>query len=282
MRIELSIYRAIQSLLINPHCHLSTDVIIFTYHDFKDDWIVLPFYDTYVLYVIYVYFPIPSLKAPFILASFAAFIYLIIIYFHITDNEFFNLQKPRYMMVELLYFICCHLIGLFYRLLNEITVRSSFLDRHQFVMEEIWLRQAHNQEMQLLYGILPPDMARPLQKEIRTRITQFEKTPEQFQTMFLKGGVMAVELHPDVTILYADVVNYTHLTTTLTVHSLVALLHDLYGRFDFAANDLNVQRIKFLGDCYYCVAGLTMPEPEHAKYCIELAHIMIAHIREVR
>ncbi|TDG38183.1 hypothetical protein AWZ03_015395, partial [Drosophila navojoa] len=124
---------------------------------------------------------------------------------------------------------------LFYRLLNEITVRSSFIDRHQYVMEEIWLREAKNKEKQLLHGILPPDIARPFEKEIRYRITKTNKIHSEYQSSNLNQGIMALQFHPDVTILYADVVNYTHLTTTLTVNALVALLHDLYGRFDVAA-----------------------------------------------
>jgi adenylate cyclase len=44
----------------------------------------------------------------------------------------------------------------------------------------------------------------------------------------------------------------------------------------------NVLRIKFLGDCYYCVAGVPTPNPEHARSCVELGLEMISIIREVR
>lgn len=41
-------------------------------------------------------------------------------------------------------------------------------------------------------------------------------------------------------------------------------------------------RIKFLGDCYYCVSGVPEPNPHHAKSCVDLGLRMIRDIREVR
>lgn len=44
-----------------------------------------------------------------------------------------------------------------------------------------------------------------------------------------------IEPHDDVTILYADIVNYTRLTTTLDAKTLVETLHELFVRFDDGA-----------------------------------------------
>lgn len=41
-------------------------------------------------------------------------------------------------------------------------------------------------------------------------------------------------------------------------------------------------RIKFLGDCYYCVSGVPEPNPQHARSCVDLGLRMIRDIREVR
>ena len=37
------------------------------------------------------------------------------------------------------------------------------------------------------------------------------------------------------------------------------------------------QRIKILGDCYYCIAGLD-DNKEHAQYAVEMGRDMIKHI----
>lgn len=35
------------------------------------------------------------------------------------------------------------------------------------------------------------------------------------------------------------------------------------------------RRIKILGDCYYCVSGLTQPKADHAHCCVEMGLDMI-------
>jgi len=49
-----------------------------------------------------------------------------------------------------------------------------------------------------------------------------------------------VERHKDVSILYADVVNYTGMTSTLSVNTLVDTLNELFGRFDEASEKHHV------------------------------------------
>ena len=53
-------------------------------------------------------------------------------------------------------------------------------------------------------------------------------------------------------------------------------------RFDRLAADTGCLRIKLLGDCYYCVAGLPVSRPDHADCCVKLARAMITAITTVR
>lgn len=91
-----------------------------------------------------------------------------------------------------------------------------------------------------------------------------------------------IETHDNVSVLYADIVNFTHMTTKLSVRSLVETLHELFVKFDEASEEFNVLRIKFLGDCYYCVSGLPVKNKHHAKNCVDLGLRMISDIRTVR
>ncbi|XP_030571544.1 adenylyl cyclase X E-like isoform X2 [Drosophila novamexicana] len=263
---------------------VSVDLILHVYHKSTDNWDVGSFYDTYVIYSIYLFMPIPFIKGPLILGVFVSLSYITYFFAYLDSKHLYhmnNVVQFNQMVVDVLHYICFNMLGLFFRLMNDIIVRSSFLDRQQYVMEEIWLRSARKQEQRLLHSILPPQIARPFQEDIRSRVALAGKR-RGHRSHNIKERIMAIQNHPEVSILYADVVNYTYLTTTLTVNELVTLLHDLYGRFDVAAAHFKVQRIKFLGDCYYCVAGLSRPNPDHAKCCIDLGHCMIAHIREVR
>ncbi|XP_064544952.1 adenylyl cyclase X E-like isoform X1 [Drosophila montana] len=271
------------SSVIAASVMVMVDLMLHIYH-MSDHWNVGSFYDTYVIYSIYLFMPIPFIKGPLILGVSVSLSY-ITYFFAILDAKHLyqmkNVFQFNQMAVDVVHYICFNMLGLFFRLMSDIIVRSSFLDRQQYVMEEIGLRSARKQEQLLLHSILPPQIARPFQEDIRSRVAAAGKR-RGHRTHNVKERIMAIQNHPEVSILYADVVNYTHLTTTLTVNELVTLLHDLYGRFDVAASHFKVQRIKFLGDCYYCVAGLSRPDPDHAKCCIDLGHCMIAHIREVR
>lgn len=91
-----------------------------------------------------------------------------------------------------------------------------------------------------------------------------------------------IETHDNVSILYADVVNFTNITTRLPVRTLVETLHELFVKFDEASEEFNVLRIKFLGDCYYCVSGLPIKCEDHARNCVDLGLRMISDIRYVK
>lgn len=233
----------------------------------------------YCLYMVYLYLPIPNIIGPAIVGCSTSITYFMVYHIFVEDDQ--TIFRSQYYIAEIFHYSCFNFIGIFFRLVSDITVRSSFLDRHQYIMEEIWHKSARKQERKLLDSILPPQIAQPLHDNIRLRIAMTEKH-RHLRMKPMRECISAFQEHPDVSILYADVVNYTHLTTTLTVKELVTLLHDLYARFDMSAKRFNVQRIKFLGDCYYCVAGLTFTDPLHATNCVELGHHMIAHIREVR
>lgn len=79
----------------------------------------------------------------------------------------------------------------------------------------------------------------------------------------------------NVSILFADIVGFTSMSSNKTAHQLVALLNDLFGRFDFLCQKNGCEKITTLGDCYYCVSGCPQPRPDHAKCCAEMGLAMI-------
>ena len=83
-------------------------------------------------------------------------------------------------------------------------------------------------------------------------------------------------------ILYADIVNFTPLASSCSPAELVSLLNELFGRFDKLAHSHNCTRIKFLGDCYYCVSGIPDAHPKHANNCVQMALDMLGVIKEIR
>ncbi|KAH8418221.1 hypothetical protein KR222_001475 [Zaprionus bogoriensis] len=270
------------------------DIGLNIYHATSNNDILNPIYDAYTLYSIYMFMPIPYILQPFILGAAVTICYIINYSFVITSKE---TDQMHSIFNEAIYLSCVNMLGIFFRLMRDIALRTTFLDRRQYVEENLLLRYARDQERSLLLSILPAQIADRLQEDVRNRI---ERSKRQHQhcagldhrvnknSQTLKRwrqpdrGTLFIEPHNDVTVLYADVVNYTHLTTTLDVKKLVEALHDLFVRFDIASEEYNVMRIKFLGDCYYCVAGLASPNEDHAKCCVDLGLRMIKDIRDVR
>ncbi|XP_043650672.1 adenylyl cyclase X E-like isoform X3 [Drosophila teissieri] len=259
------------------------DIAHTAYHFYHSDWPLSTSYDVFVLCMIYMFLPIPSIMGAALLAISVSVIYLLYYIHYIVFTEH---DLPKYVYgldivsIDFFHYLGFNMMGIFFRIMNDTMVRSSFLDRYQFIKEEIWLRQARRQESLLLDSILPPQIAKPIQKSIKDKIMRPDNDYYHLGSSRARESFMSIQIHHDVSILYADVVNYTYLTTTLTVEKLVKVLHDLYARFDMAASSFKVQRIKFLGDCYYCVAGLGQPDPDHAKMAVSLGISMIANIKE--
>ncbi|XP_017105287.3 adenylyl cyclase X E-like isoform X2 [Drosophila bipectinata] len=262
---------------------LAADIITAIYHYYANtDLVVASFYDVYIVFVIYMYLPILSVRRVLVLGTVASLVYMVHFVVFMTpvlQQKVSSITTNGSYIINATHYVCLNLMGIFYRITTNMMVRSSFLDRHQYVTEELMLRNARRHEKVLVDSILPPLISKSLQSEIRNKITlvqQGTKTVTSLQRS------MAVQIHPEVSILYADVVNYTQLTTTINVETLVIILHDLYGRFDMAAATFRAERIKFLGDCYYCVAGITEVDPDHAQNCVDLGFAMISNIQEVR
>uniref|UniRef100_A0A452TJ90 Adenylate cyclase type 7 n=1 Tax=Ursus maritimus TaxID=29073 RepID=A0A452TJ90_URSMA len=63
---------------------------------------------------------------------------------------------------------------------------------------------------------------------------------------------------------------------------LVVVLNELFGKFDQIAKANECMRIKILGDCYYCVSGLPVSLPTHARNCVKMGLDMCEAIKQVR
>ncbi|XP_068530919.1 adenylate cyclase type 1 isoform X2 [Anas acuta] len=120
----------------------------------------------------------------------------------------------------------------------------------------------------LLMSLLPRNVAMEMKED-------FLKPPER---IFHK---IYIQRHDNVSILFADIVGFTSLASQCTAQELVKLLNELFGKFDELATENHCRRIKILGDCYYCVSGLTQPKTDHAHCCVEMGLDMIDTITSV-
>ncbi len=93
----------------------------------------------------------------------------------------------------------------------------------------------------------------------------------------LKSGEHNIaERHTDVTVLFADLVDFSTLANQTDAQELVALLNDLFSRFDHLADRHGLEKIKTIGDCYLLVGGLPSPSSRHATEVAAIALEMLA------
>ncbi|MBE9117950.1 PAS domain-containing protein [Lusitaniella coriacea LEGE 07157] len=117
---------------------------------------------------------------------------------------------------------------------------------------ELALRIANQKSESLLLNILPRKIAEQL-KQTRGAIA------EQFD---------------DVTILFADIVDFTPLSAQMSPIELVNLLNQIFSTFDKLAEHYGLEKIKTIGDAYMVVGGLPDPMPNHASAIADMALAM--------
>ncbi|CAF1003008.1 unnamed protein product, partial [Didymodactylos carnosus] len=158
--------------------------------------------------------------------------------------------------------------------------RSSLLQEHQLISK-------------MIDSLMPPKYAKDITKDFdffRQRIQNISSQPSSpsiEQNQQPNGNSESAVLRPlhmdrmeNVSILFADIVGFTSMSSNKTADQLVRLLADLYGRFDDLCLRMNCEKIATLGDCYYCVSGCPEPQRDHAKCCIEMGLSMINAIEE--
>jgi class 3 adenylate cyclase len=75
----------------------------------------------------------------------------------------------------------------------------------------------------------------------------------------------------DVTVLFADIVNFTPLSDRVSPEQLVRLLDELFTDFDGLVERYDLEKIKTIGDAYMVAAGLPEPRVDHAEAMAEMA-----------
>jgi class 3 adenylate cyclase len=83
-------------------------------------------------------------------------------------------------------------------------------------------------------------------------------------------GVIA-DAFSEVTVLFADIVDFTTRSERIAPEEVVRLLDDLFSVFDQLAQEQGLEKIKTIGDAYMVVGGLPDPRPDHAQAVAEMA-----------
>jgi class 3 adenylate cyclase len=95
--------------------------------------------------------------------------------------------------------------------------------------------------------------------------------PAPIAARLKQGEEVIADRFPDVTVLFADLVDFTQRSQRVGPEQVVATLNELFTVFDRLAQDQGLEKIKTVGDAYMVAGGLPDPRPDHAQAVAEMA-----------
>ncbi|XP_036922250.1 adenylate cyclase type 7 isoform X2 [Sturnira hondurensis] len=176
-------------------------------------------------------------------------------------------------------FLCGNLTGAFHKHQMQDASRDLFTYTAKCIQIRRKLRIEKRQQENLLLSVLPAHISMGMKLTIIERLKECgdrrHMPDNNFHSLYVKR-------HQNVSILYADIVGFTRLASDCSPKELVVMLNELFGKFDQIAKANECMRIKILGDCYYCVSGLPVSLPTHARNCVKMGLDMCEAIKQVR
>uniref|UniRef100_A0A7N8WK19 Adenylate cyclase type 3 n=1 Tax=Mastacembelus armatus TaxID=205130 RepID=A0A7N8WK19_9TELE len=179
----------------------------------------------------------------------------------------------RQLLANIVIYICAITVGIMSYYMADRKHRKAFLEARQSLEVKLNLEEQSQQQERLLLSILPKHIADEMLQDMKKEPSQ--KEMQQFNTMYMYR-------HENVSILFADIVGFTQLSSSCSAQELVKLLNELFARFDKLAAKYHQLRIKILGDCYYCICGLPDYREDHAACSIMMGLAMVEAISYVR
>jgi adenylate cyclase len=95
--------------------------------------------------------------------------------------------------------------------------------------------------------------------------------PEMIADRLKKGDSNIADGFAEVTILFADIVGFTEISSRTSPQELVELLNKIFSAFDRLSEQYGLEKIKTIGDNYMVAGGLPLPCTNHAESIAEMA-----------
>lgn len=106
--------------------------------------------------------------------------------------------------------------------------------------------------------------------------------PEAVANRLKAGEKVIADLFPQVTVIFADLVDFTELASSKDPETVVGLLNLVFSRLDMLAQKHGLEKIKTIGDAYMAAAGLPVPRPDHAESIARFAIDLFTEIESIQ
>jgi class 3 adenylate cyclase/NAD(P)-dependent dehydrogenase (short-subunit alcohol dehydrogenase family) len=109
----------------------------------------------------------------------------------------------------------------------------------------------------------------------RTEALLLNILPAPIAERLKRGEGIIADHFEDVTVLFADLVGFTPMSSTMTPGRAVEVLDAVFSEFDRIAGHYELEKIKTIGDCYMAVGGLPEPQARHVELVANAALEML-------
>jgi class 3 adenylate cyclase len=104
--------------------------------------------------------------------------------------------------------------------------------------------------------------------------------PSRIATELITTGKCKPQMFSDVTVCFADLVNFTTISSQLSPEVIISELNIIFTAFDQIVNNHRCEHIKTIGDAYMFVCGLPEHDPHHAHNVARAALELVDFLRE--
>lgn len=104
--------------------------------------------------------------------------------------------------------------------------------------------------------------------------------PDEVVSELAHNGKSEPREYGSASVLFADMVGFTQVASTLSAAELVQRLDSCFTAFDTIMARHGLEKIKTIGDAYMAVAGVPLPLADHEKHAVSAAIEMIQWMHE--
>ncbi len=116
-----------------------------------------------------------------------------------------------------------------------------------------------------------------MEKELSDRLL-LNILPEPIAIRLKRQETNIADGHADVTVMFADIVNFTHMSEEMSPNETVHLLNDIFSEFDMLAEKHGIEKIKTIGDAYMAAGGLRNVTSQYVDAMADMALQMQAFV----
>ena len=95
--------------------------------------------------------------------------------------------------------------------------------------------------------------------------------PEPIAARLRSGERLIADRFDDVTLLFADIVGFTEMSSAMAPEELVAVLNEVFTVFDALVDEHRLEKVKTIGDAYMVVGGLSDQGGDHTLRVASMA-----------